>query len=306
MKIGTGAIVPIRTFGLEKGLEVLAKAGFEAIDYGLPEVKKPEILQESDEVIAAYYADVRKKVEQNNLYVNQTHAPTPTFSEEWDNRLVFDTLRKGILASSVLGAKYMVFHPVTVTQSEEGTFLPQIYEKNREVCKAANVEFFSRMIPYLEEYNVKAAIENIWIYNRYQPGRVLAPTICSDPYDLADCVDKLNAMCKNGDRFVACLDVGHANICCRHMSMREVVNALGHRLEVLHVHDNNGLDDLHIAPFLGNVDWESFCLGLKDIDYQGVFNFETAFYRKVEPELIPAEQAFLCQIARHFGEKYGL
>ena len=42
----------------------------------------------------------------------------------------------------------------------------------------------------------------------------------------------------------------------------------------LHIHDNFGKSDDHSMLFEGNIDWEGFVKGLKEINYQEVFMFE--------------------------------
>ena len=50
---------------------------------------------------------------------------------------------------------------------------------------------------------------------------------------------------------------------------------LGDRLTVTHVHDNNGLDDEHLFPYMGITDWDRFCRALGETGYDGPLSFET-------------------------------
>ena len=54
-------------------------------------------------------------------------------------------------------------------------------------------------------------------------------------------------------------------------------------MKVLHVNDNVGIDDEHLPPFLGSVDWRDAMHGLALAGFDGLFNFELA------KERIPAE-----------------
>ena len=53
---------------------------------------------------------------------------------------------------------------------------------------------------------------------------------------------------------------------------------------MLHIHDNDGISDLHQIPFTftrsrenrPSTDWEGFVRGLRAAGYQGVLSFETA------------------------------
>ncbi len=88
---------------------------------------------------------------------------------------------------------------------------------------------------------------------------------------MIDFIDTLNHM--HGPHFAACLDTGHAMISgsgCTHM-----LKALGHRNRTLHIHDNNGLADMHQAPGRGKIHWRQFAEALGEVGYTGTFNFES-------------------------------
>jgi len=53
-------------------------------------------------------------------------------------------------------------------------------------------------------------------------------------------------------RVYACLDVGHASIVRE--PLRRYSEILGSRVRVLHIHDNDGLRDLHLPPGAGTLD----------------------------------------------------
>ena len=59
------------------------------------------------------------------------------------------------------------------------------------------------------------------------------------------------------------------------------IREAGRRLQALHLHDNDGSDDQHMLPYgRGNIDWQDVFSALKDIRYQGLFNFEIPGERK--------------------------
>ncbi|MFA6715391.1 MAG: sugar phosphate isomerase/epimerase [Victivallaceae bacterium] len=74
-----------------------------------------------------------------------------------------------------------------------------------------------------------------------------------------------------------CVDIGHANL------FEDIETALataGNLTKCLHMSDNfgmrrdGGFSDLHLAPGEGGIDWRKCIQTLKNINYQGVFNFE--------------------------------
>jgi sugar phosphate isomerase/epimerase len=127
--------------------------------------------------------------------------------------------------------------------------------------------------------------------------------------DIYDLLDLLNA--EAGEAvFGFCFDVGHANITGRNLG--QDVRTLGHRLTVLHIHDNNGARDLHMVPFSqrsadgGTTDWEGFITALQEIGYTGPLNFETfAAVDQVPEALQPALLRYIGEIGRYFASRLG-
>lgn len=81
---------------------------------------------------------------------------------------------------------------------------------------------------------------------------------------------------------------------------------------MLHIHDNDGVMDLHQIPFTfaktrenkSSTDWEGFINGLRAIKYGGVLNFETAPVLTSFPDEMKEETlAFIAKIGRYFAGK---
>ena len=68
-------------------------------------------------------------------------------------------------------------------------------------------------------------------------------------------------------------DIGHANM--RGTDQSEEIIAMGGHLRGLHIQDNFGACDEHIAPFMGTTDMDAVMQGLLEIGYKGYFTFET-------------------------------
>ena len=82
---------------------------------------------------------------------------------------------------------------------------------------------------------------------------------------------------------------------------------LGSRIQAFHIHDNNGIDDQHIAPYMGILDWNRFMEGLKAIDYHGALSFETfGAVSAFDPALAPQVLRLIAQTGRMFAEKAGV
>ena len=79
---------------------------------------------------------------------------------------------------------------------------------------------------------------------------------------------------------VACLDIGHAEMRGLNTSAPEMIYALGHRLQALHIHDNDKWLDSHQIPFSMNIDFVAVAKALKDIGYAGELTLEADKYLK--------------------------
>ena len=94
--------------------------------------------------------------------------------------------------------------------------------------------------------------------------------------------------------------------------MEQFITTLGHRLKVLHIHDNDGIGDLHQIPFTftktrenrSSTDWDGFLGGLKAIGFGGVLSYETAPVLSSFPEEMKEDAlAFIAKIGAYFVGK---
>ena len=84
----------------------------------------------------------------------------------------------------------------------------------------------------------------------------------------------------NDKNFVACLDIGHAEMRGSQTNAVEMIKALGTRLQALHIHDNDQWKDSHQLPFTMNIDFDAVVKALKEIEYPGYFTLEADCYLK--------------------------
>jgi sugar phosphate isomerase/epimerase len=68
-----------------------------------------------------------------------------------------------------------------------------------------------------------------------------------------------------------CLDFGHAHLMG---DLGEAIEALSGHLWTTHVHDNRGVRDDHLTPYLGAIDWDAAMMETQKIGYDGVLMFE--------------------------------
>lgn len=80
--------------------------------------------------------------------------------------------------------------------------------------------------------------------------------------------------------FVACLDLGHAEMKGAGSGAAAMIRALGPKLEALHIHDNDRIHDSHQLPFSMKIDFREIVSALKEIGYGGYFTLEADAYLK--------------------------
>lgn len=254
-------------FGEMRAIELIAQAGFDAIDYSMSNIAKDGNVLDSDNY-KKYVNELRETAKRNNIIFNQGHAVTGVGID--DPEVAYKVLaQKNIRCleiAGLLGMKTLVVHPY-------GT---GAYIGREEEVLERNMRYFKLLLPYAEEYGVTIATENMWCDDKKRKTR--RGSIFSNPHEHARFIDEIN-----NEFFGACLDLGHTSIAGR--EPQDNIRVLGDRLKALHVHDNDYLDDMHTLPGLSEMNWEEITKALSDIDYQGDFTLETNhFFDSFETE----------------------
>lgn len=183
----------------------------------------------------------------------------------------------------MLGAKAMVVHPIKGCPEGVDEF-------------ELNIGYFNSLLPYCKKYNIKIAVENMFIEDEKRGH--LVSSVCG-------MAEEHKAMCDALDKewFVACLDIGHSGLSGD--EAYRAIHMLGHeKLKALHVHDNDYRTDLHTLPYMGKIDWDRTLKALAEIDYDGDFTFEIDNCLKRFPNaLLPDALKFLHSIGRNMIEQ---
>ncbi len=268
MKIGIVINTLMQRFGLEEACKLIKEAGFNYVDFQLtkPKVSDALFFKEDIDTFINYFKEAKTVINSYGLIVNQTHFPfgfdeeEVLFTEGFEN-----VLKRSIIATSTLGAKYVVVHPVKM-QCRNQDNLENAFNKNYEQMIRFN--------DLLEEYNVKMALENLFIPEE-KDNRRYVPTVLSNPKDMNRMLSKL------GKNYVTVFDTGHAHI-SNVAPIDDTIIELGKNLEVLHIHDNNKVFDDHLIPYEGSINWEGFIKGMKEIKFDGVYSYEIVLYEPKE------------------------
>ncbi|MBE6934367.1 MAG: sugar phosphate isomerase/epimerase [Ruminococcaceae bacterium] len=265
MKISTETMSVERRVGLEQAITYIAKAGFDAFDMSLTNIMIEDdatellIFNKNHPMAGTHYLQyvrhLKQIAEDNGIICNQSHAPFPA-----DEPIVRDRLKWALECTAELGAEICVIHPIC------------------RVDMQRNVEMYHELLPFAKEYGVKIATENMWDWNLKEDHAF--PTNCSRHDDFLAHIEAVN-----DPDFVACVDLGHAEMDGLDTSADLMIRTLGKHVQALHIHDIDGHNDNHQIPFSLNIDYGPILKALKDVGYNGYFTLESVNYLRLNPQI---------------------
>ena len=264
-------------FGMRRTFDIFADADIQGMDFNNDVTEY--YTQEHDR---QFYLDLKAYAQEKGIAICQAHAPFAHGKDDEEKiERRFGDIVQGMRNASWLGAPMIVVHPCChLDYSADG---------NAERLFEFNFNFYTRLIPYAEEFGIKVAIENI--------GR---QSVTSTPERLNRLYDALN-----NPAFTVCFDVGHCLF--QGVDPAEAIRAVGGRLVhgCTHVHDNSGERDEHTLPFYGNVQWESVMKALADIGYAGELNYEASgFIKDIPTELRPDGLKYMAKIGHYLISRF--
>lgn len=284
MKISTEIGSVCGHMNYEKAVESVAKAGFDAFDLSMFEMasydwKNHCVIENHSFFRGPEYLKAVRRLKQIGLdygiVCNQSHAPFPVSDPE-----VRSYLKRAIECTAEAGGQICVIHPDNNKNAQE------------------NAEMYLELLLFAKEHGVKIATENMWNWDD-EEGHA-APAACSSHEDFL-----AHIMVVNDPDFVACLDIGHAEMRGLHTSAEQMVLTLGSHLQALHIHDNDLLNDNHQIPFSMKIDFERVLKALKKINYKGYFTLEAdAYLRGVSDAETSAGLRNLALAARKLADRY--
>lgn len=308
LRIGVQSKEAIQDENPRAGFKALRDAGFSCTDFSLnkyllnTKLYRFEVNHFFDQSVAeleAYFTPHRDAAREMGIEVFQMHMPypayVPTGKPELNDYLRHVMAPKSLAVCAFFGCRYLVVHGFKLREllgSEEAEW-------------QATEAFLAELAPQAKELGITLCIENI--YGGVADHIIEGP--CCNARKAAERIDRMNEWF-GAEVLGFCFDTGHANLVG--LDFESFLTTLGARLKVLHIHDNDGVRDLHQIPYAfartrenkSATDWDGFCHGLARIGYRGVLNFETA------PVLtsFPAEMKedvlrFLAKIGRHFSEQ---
>lgn len=262
------------------GYEMLKKTGFSCADFSLNsyltnlslyQLERNDFFDRSEAELEQYFLPHKKGAEAAGIAINQMHMPYPVYVPNGGtalNEYLWNIVaRKSMYICAFFQCPYIVVHGFKLA-----------YNLGSEEMEWAQTEkFLDSLAPLAKEFHITVCVENL--YNSIGGHLVEGP--CCNAGKMTERIDRFNAR-HRGELLGFCFDTGHANLVG--IDFESFLTTLGHRLKVLHIHDNDGVGDLHQIPFTftktrentASTDWSGFIKGLKRIHFDRVLSFETA------------------------------
>lgn len=285
MKIATEIGSAAKRIGEEKAIGYVAEAGFDAWDFsmfcmcGRYDWRAQKIYTTDHPLAGREYLQYARKLKRvaddYGIVCNQSHAPFPSMAVG-----MVDYIKRAIECTAEVGGKICVVHPANECSPEE------------------NGELFRQLLPFAKSYGVKLATENMWNWDAETD--MPAPAACSTADSFLQHLEVMH-----DEDFVACLDIGHAEMIGAGFGAPEMIRKLGHHLQAVHMHDNDRKHDNHQIPFSMNIDFGEVMRALREISYAGYCTLEAdAYLSKYEDGDIPKGLKEMAEAARRLAEMY--
>lgn len=294
-----------------EGFNQLKAAGFTACDFSLnaylynKKIYAGEIndfFDKSIEELQAYFAPHKQAAAEAGIRINQMHMPYPTYvpgaPKATNDYLQNVVAQKSMEICKLLECPYIVIHGFKLAD--------RLGSEEAEWEKTA--QFIETIAPFAAENNITICVENL--YNNRAGHLTEGP--CCDPIKAAKRIDDFNQRYK-AEVLGFCFDIGHANLV--HLDFDFFLHTLANRIKVLHLHDNDGVRDLHQVPFTftktrdntSSTNWPAFIQAMKDIGFTGTLSFETApVLDSFPPELKDDILALIAKIGRYLSRQIQL
>ncbi|MBR7083467.1 MAG: sugar phosphate isomerase/epimerase [Clostridia bacterium] len=238
----------------DEAAKICRAAGFRYIDY-TPDFK-------SDDWAEKARRD-RELFDSLGITVEQTHAPFNRYQTHPDD--VFPTYFKRVFeASKILGAKFVVVHA------------DEYRTKDRFDGKEILDFTYDYLAPYVEycaKNGLVVAVENVFEDDTTRWPKINGRSrYTSRVEELKDVIERFNTPTVR-----CCWDYGHAGVAYGKSEMANALTEVAKYVVCTHVHDNYYGNDLHLLPFLGDVDWNKNLAPLKEAGYKGKLSLELVY-----------------------------
>lgn len=224
-----------------------------------------------------------------NLELNDVHGSEGVEKfwyspREYARQAGVELVRNRLEFAARLGADAVVMHvyPDSVAPGHLGPFDTLMFQLRRSL---------DELEPTARDLGVKIAVENLIDFVGVQEGAAQIDS-ARDNFDLIETLFAEYAP----DFLSLCYDSGHANLGCDRM---ERLDAVKERLDVLHLHDNDGTRDDHRLLFQDSINWVRLAELIASSSYTKPLSFEVTIHQTG----IQSETEFLKR-ARETGSQF--
>ncbi len=194
----------------------------------------------------------------------QIHAPSsPQHDvanfEEAARKAAIKKHKKSLKQAATLGVTYYVIHPggLIYGKWDEKQKIGRMPHGSRflDRIRKLNIASLTELAHFAEKLGVKVALEN--------------------GSDLDISSSEVLWMVRRIDleNLGICFDTGHANIFAKTPPAKALLE-IGRWVWALHLNDNSGKSDSHLAPGRGNIEWADILKTIELISYKGSLNLE--------------------------------
>ena len=308
VSIGVQTQNVVRDSDPEAGFKMLKDAGFSCADFSLNSYLKNlslykfelnDFFDRTDSELEAFFEPHKKGAQSEGIRIHQMHMPYPNYVPNGKKELN-EYLRNVVAPKSMKICAFFEFLYIVVHGFKLSHFLGSEELEWRETER-----FLDSLAPLARELGITICIENLYT----SIGGHLVEGPCCNGRKAAERIDRFNER-HRAEVLGFCFDTGHANLVG--IDMEGFIRMLGPRLKVLHIHDNDGIADLHQLPFTftktrenqTSTDWDGFVCGLRGIHFDQVLSFETAPVLDSFPgEMREEVLGFIARIGEYFAGK---
>jgi len=200
---------------------------------------------------------LKKRLDQKGIIVKAIHMPMNgvdiSHPQEYERIKSVREIEKAILMAYHLRADLVVVHPGAIVNNSD----------DRKKRIYLSVESLKEIMDFSRNWNIRIALENT------PPGRI------------GDKLEEIQLILEiiSSKALGICLDTGHyllnnPEIEQGKLNLYKILINWQTILFHIHLHDNDGMHDLHLLPQEGIFPWTSFISFLREINYQGTLIIE--------------------------------
>ena len=257
-----------RFASIEESMEQCSKAGYRVMDLNFYDATTFH-LEFMSPTWESWSYKVKDLAEKLGIEFSQGHSSFYNFCEPekvkdfeyWET-----SVKRSVLSAEIIGIPWIVIHAGTSFDAGNDY---------KEVSFRKNMDYFKEFVTFASEHNVGLAFENLWDLNIRPQRRYTA-----NAEELMEFVNAIKPYAPN--HVGTCWDFEHADIMGQ--DQRKSLTLLGKTLKCTHCSDQTGINNDHIIPFSGSIDWKEAVHILRDIGYEGDFTYEMHRYGMNTPE----------------------